>query len=338
MQTFISSDGTASLPGLAYTSQHSLGMYRAGPDQNVFVDSAGRALDVGNFTIANLEATPKTVRYAARPYARALGSAVETCALYVRTDHAQVAQNVGIYIEVDAAQGHTDGSGLKIIHNGSGDAAYIAVFGATGVGQEVALFGPATNATAFLASAQAGGLSNAIAFNALWDQETVPNYGLFVATKSAGNALTISPRAGTDPGQVQIRITQPNYGAPNVFEVFTGGETHLCAPASTALSPLNASPEIHLRASGWDGAAAQNRDAILKCALGGVNAPELDIYLGDPAGPTQVFTITTAAGMNAQELNFLAGRFDGFGLGLVRPRAEAADSGGTGRRMLTVPN
>src|SRR6185369_9449356 len=158
-------------------------------------------------------------------------------------------------------QSLTGGSFSRVVHNGSGDAHYVAQFGTGGcIGYEAASW--SNGSTGFLADVQKDGLGNTILFNALWQQPTVPNYGLFVATDVPGNALTISKLAGADDGQVQIRITEPSYSY-NRYEVFSSGQVNQKATRSNSTVTTNNAPEHRLVATYWNGTANVERHAVI---------------------------------------------------------------------------
>jgi hypothetical protein len=175
-------------------------------------------------------------------------------------NHSVDQMSYGIYGEIDAAQNHVGGSFSRVTHLGAGDAHYVGHFGVNGLGYESASWADGT--TGFLADVQIDGLPNSVMFNALWQQPTIPNYGLFVATDSPGHSLTISKLTGSNEGQVQIRITEPAY-AYNRFEVFNSGQVNQKSLHSNATVTTTNAPEHRLVATYWDGASSVERHAVI---------------------------------------------------------------------------
>ena len=261
-------DGSVIAPSVAFNSNTKLGFYKIATDQmGVSVGANGLGAEFGNFSITNTVPSPygpNTVRYTSQIFAQPLGGDVESSALYMKMNHSTSQMVYGIYGEIDAAQSGTGGSFSRVVHNGAGDAHYVANFGTGSIGYESASW--ANSTTGFLADVQKDGLSNAIMFNALWAQPTVPNYGMFVATGVPGNALTISKYDLAHEGNVQIRITEPNYGVDR-FEVFNSGQVNQIAAHSTATATLTNAPEHRLVASYWNGSASVEQHAVMGHAM-----------------------------------------------------------------------
>lgn len=276
-------DGTVIAPSASFQSNQKLGFYRLGTDQmGLSVGNNGKGAEFGNFVVTNTVPAPygpNTVRYTSSLLAQPLGTAVESTALYIKMNHAGTSQmSYGIYGEIDAAQNHVGGSFSRVVHNGQGDAHYVAHFGVNGLGYESASWADGT--TGFLADVQKDGLPNSVLFNALWQQPTVPNYGLFVATDSPGNSLTISKLAGSNEGQVQIRITEPAYSY-NRFEVFNSGQINQKAVAATATSTLNSAPEHRLVGTYWNGTSSVEQHAVIGHAVDGVGTSHVYLKAGN---------------------------------------------------------
>lgn len=271
-------DGTVTAPSAAFNSNTKLGFYRIGTDQmGLSVGANGKGAEFGNFTITNTVPSPygpNTVRYTQGLYTQPLGTDVESTALYIKMNHATSQMVYGIYGEIDSSQNGVGGSFSRVVHNGAGDAHYVAHFGTGGIGYESASW--ANSTTGFLADVQKDGLSNAIMFNALWDQPTVPNYGMFVATAVPANALTISKYDDTHEGNVQIRITEPNYGYDR-FEVFNSGQVNQIGVNANSTVTMSNAPEHRLVASYWNGSAPVQQHAVIGHAMSSTS-PTSQIY------------------------------------------------------------
>jgi hypothetical protein len=258
-------NGTVTTPSLTFASDTNLGFYRIGADQlGLSVGANGKGAEFGNFSVNNIAPIPygpNTVRYTNSFFAQPAAGAVETTAIYIKMNHSVDQMSYGIYGEIDAAQNHVGGSFTRVTHLGAGDAHYVAQFGTGGcIGYEAASW--VDGSTGFLADVQIAGLPNTVLFNALWQQATIPNYGLFVATDSPGHSLTISKLAGANEGQVQIRITEPSYSS-NRYEVYNSGQVNQIGPKSTSLSTANSSPELRLVATYWDDTQSVDHHAVI---------------------------------------------------------------------------
>jgi hypothetical protein len=272
-------DGSVISPSLAFNSQSNLGLYKLGTNQlGISIGPNGLGAEFGNFSTTNMVPNPygpNTVRYTHSVTTLPLAGDVESSAIYMKMNHSISQMVYGIYGEIDAAQGETGGSFTKVNHLGAGDAHYVGHFGKGGLGYESASW--ADNTTGFLADVQVPGLSNAIMFNALWEQPTIPNYGMFVATAVPANALTISKYDLAHEGNVQIRITEPNYGVDR-FEVFNNGQVNQIGPASTVTTTLNNAPEHRLVATYWNGSASAQQHAVIGHAIDN-SGPSSHMYI-----------------------------------------------------------
>jgi len=258
-------NGSSTAPSLTFSSDTSLGMYHIGSGQmGVTVPTNGKVAEFGNFSVTNIIPSPygpNSVRYTQSLTAQPLSGNVESTGLYIKMNHSAGQMVYGIYGEIDSSQSLTGGSFTKVNHLGSGDAHYVAQFGSGGcIGYEAASW--SNGSTGFLADVQKDGLGNTILFNALWQQPTVPNYGMFVATDSPGNALTISKLSGADDGQVQIRITEPSYSY-NRFEAYSSGQVNQKATRSTSSVVTNNAPEHRLVSTYWNGTQNVERHAVI---------------------------------------------------------------------------
>lgn len=286
-------DGTVSSPSIAFQSNTKLGFYRLGTDQmGLSVGANGLGVKFGNFTTTNIVPSPygpNTVRYTSSIFTQPLGGSVESTGLYMKMDHSAAQMVYGIYGEIDASQSHTGGSFSRVTHLGAGDAHYVGHFGANGLGYESASWADGT--TGFLADVQIPGLSNSIMFNALWEQPTIPNYGMFVATAVPANALTISKYDTTHEGNVQIRITEPNYGYDR-FEVFNSGQVNQIALHSTSTATLTNAPEHRLVASYWNGSASVEQHAVIGHAMDSAGSSHMYVKVGPYASEQTVFLLS----------------------------------------------
>lgn len=294
-------DGTVTSPSAAFNSNTKLGFYRIGTDQmGVSVGANGKGAEFGNFVITNTVPSPygpNTVRYTSSLITQPLGTSVESTALYIKMNHSTSQMVYGIYGEIDASQNHVGGSFSRVVHNGAGDAHYVGHFGANGLGYESASWADGT--TGFLADVQIAGLPNSVLFNALWQQSTIPNYGLFVATDSPGHSLTISKLAGSNEGQVQIRITEPSY-AYNRFEVYNSGQVNQIGLHSTAVAPLHNSPEHRMVATYWNGTASADQHAVIGHAMDSTS-PSSHMYIKiGPYASEQIVCMLSAGQVDLQ--------------------------------------
>lgn len=272
-------DGTVGAPSIAINSNNKVGFYKIGTDQlGLAVGANGKGAEFGNFVVNNIVPNPygpNTVRYTSSIVIQPLGTAVESTGLYMKMNHSTSQMVYGIYGEIDSSQSHTGGSFTRVTHLGAGDAHYVGHFGANGLGYESASWADGT--TGFLADVQIAGLPNSVLFNALWQQTTIPNYGLFVATDSPGHSLTISKLSGSNEGQVQIRITEPSY-AYNRFEVYNSGQVNQIALHSTAGVTMQNAPEHRLVASYWNGSASVDRHLVMGHAMDSTS-PSSHMYI-----------------------------------------------------------
>lgn len=294
-------DGTVTSPSLAFNSEHSLGLYKIATDQmGISIGSNGLGAEFGNFSVTNTVPPPygpNTVRYTHSVFTQPLSGDVESSAIYMKMNHSASQMVYGIYGEIDSNQNGTGGSFTKVVHNGAGDAHYVANFGTGSIGYESASW--ANNTTGFLADVQIAGLSNAIMFNALWEQATIPNYGLFVATAVPANALTISKFDDSHEGNVQIRITEPNYGYDR-FEVFNSGQVNQIGVNANSVVTLSNSPEHRLVASYWNGLAPVQQHAVIGHAMDST-APDSHFYLKiGPYGAEQYVALLSPGQVDLQ--------------------------------------
>jgi len=294
-------DGSVTSPSASFNNDTNLGFYRIGNDQmGLSIGTNGKGAEFGNFTITNTVPAPygpNTVRYTQGLYIQPLGVDVESTGLYIKMNHNTSQMVYGIYGEIDAAQNHVGGSFSRVVHNGAGDAHYVAHFGANGLGYESASWADGT--TGFLADVQKDGLPNSVLFNALWQQPTVPNYGLFVATDSPGHSLTISKLAGSNEGQVQIRITEPAYSY-NRFEVFNSGQINQKAVRANSTVTMSSAPEHRLVASYWNGTAPVEQHAVIGHAMD-TTSPTSHMYLKiGPYGSEQYIALLSPGKVDLQ--------------------------------------
>jgi hypothetical protein len=299
--TLLACDGTVSAPGMTFNSETNLGFYRISTNQiGVSVGTNGLGMEIGNFSITNIIPNPygpNTVRYTSSIFTQPLGGDLESTGLYIKMNHATSQMVYGIYGEIDASQNGVGGSFTKVNHLGAGDAHYVAHFGTGGIGYESASW--ANNTTGFLADVQIAGLSNAIMFNALWEQATIPNYGLFVATAVPANALTISKFSDGYEGNVQIRITEPNYGYDR-FEVFNSGQVNQIGVNANSTVTLSNAPEHRLVASYWNGTATVQQHAVIGHAMDSTTPSSHMYFKVGPYGSEQYAAILSPGLLDLQ--------------------------------------
>ena len=264
-------------------------------------------MEIGNFSVTNIIPSPygpNTVRYTSSIFTQPLGADVESTGLYIKMNHATSQMVYGIYGEIDASQNGVGGSFTKVNHLGAGDAHYVAHFGTGGIGYESASW--ANNTTGFLADVQIAGLSNAIMFNALWEQATIPNYGMFVATAVPANALTISKYDDTHEGNVQIRITEPNYGYDR-FEVFNNGQVNQIGVNANSTVTLSNAPEHRLVASYWNGTAPVQQHAVFGHAMTSTTPTSSMYFKAGPYGSEQLMCYLSPVSGGGGELDLQGG-------------------------------
>ncbi|MDD5251713.1 MAG: tail fiber domain-containing protein [Patescibacteria group bacterium] len=264
-------------------------------------DSGVDLLEVGNYTISNLEPSPLTVRYNSRIYPIAVGGSNESAAMYMRVDPTGAANMLGgIYGEITSNQEDTENGVFKVIHQGHGDAIYAALYGTSSVAMEAATFTDGTKG--IISTVQAAGLGNSTLFTALWEQVTIPNYGMYLAQQAPARALTIQKFTTAPDGWEQIRLVENDYSR-NRFAVFNSGETHIASAAATAGSTLKDSPQFIMRGAYWDGAQSVDRNVIFKQPVTGAAASDFRIYIGDAGSETlEAILSTTSLDLQANNL------------------------------------
>ncbi len=109
----------------------------------------------------------------------------------------------GSYYDVGSAQVNGKGGAIKISHYGLGDGIYCDLQNA-GFGIESASY--YNGSTGFLASFQASDLTSSIGFEALWGYSTIPAYGLFYASQSAGRAVVVQSNYTGNNGYPQFAL------------------------------------------------------------------------------------------------------------------------------------
>jgi hypothetical protein len=241
-------------------------------------------LVLGNQTLTNLHGD--TVRYSSELYPFATGVAAETTSLYIKSDPnpaGSYSNEFGIYGEVTSNQVNGNGGFMKIIHYGKGDAVYNAIYNG-GFGYEAATF--SDSSTGFLGSFQTGAGANSVMFDALWQNTTIPNFGMFYASQSTANAFTIQKYTTAPDGNAQLRLLENSLGR-NRWSVYNNGNERLESLAATAGTTTVTSPEFRLRGAYWTGSANQDTDAVLKnTVLTTTPTTEFRISLGNVGSET----------------------------------------------------
>lgn len=211
---------------------------------------------------------------------------------------------------------------------------------------------------------------NSTNYIALWDVPELPNFGMFYADQAVAHALTIRRRIGAADGNAQIRVVENDF-ARHRFRVFNNGEVILESLAADAMHTTREAPEQRFRGAYWDGAASKDRDAILKHVVTGPGASQLRVLLGD-VGAEAIIAIFSAGLLDLQlsaianilnlqaltalpmyvdgaiheqlqeggdgETSLLLRRNLGGTFTVQRVSMGAVNSGGTGFRVLRVPN
>lgn len=365
-------DGSVSSPPLAFESDTDLGLYRIGDNRmGLAVGSSELGMEVGNTTISNLESPPVTVRYMSRLHTLPLDGAAETAGMYIRLDQSVDDQVVGIYGEVTDDQLDTYGALMKVVHFGAGDAIYVAMFSDSAVAFEAATW--ANGSKGFISTFQADSLPNSTLYTALHEWDFVPNYGLFYASEAYARALTIQKRTTSPDGNDQIRIVENDFSR-NRFSVYNNGVTRLESLPATSGTTTRDAPELQLRGAYWDGGGSVDRNMLLQHVVSGAAASELRIRIGNTGTeaisvilrPTQldmqendIVAVNSVQGPAADTLElhtnatlcaeidstiadgetaFLIRRRVGETYSLQRVSMGVADSGGSGYKVLRVPN
>jgi len=289
-------DGTLAVPqGANFMTEPGLGIWHPGVNLMGFAVNNGvpfEAFELGTGTELNSDPiSPSVVRYAARGFMPALvGGTNETAHLFIRVDPTVGdPQQAGLYVDITSAQLDTWGPAIKVIHAGSGDAIYVAQVDGNGSAYEAASW--TDGSRGYISTWQVNGLANSTLFNALAGFPTVPNYGLFYADLSFGNAFTIRRMDTANPGQSQIRLIE-EVGGRERFVVYQDGSVKLQGDVATGGGGDQASPEMRLFGSIWDGAAAQVNGFIAKMIpAGGDNNGIYGLYHQSPLGTALILQV-----------------------------------------------
>lgn len=277
-----------------------------------------RTMWIGNTTISNLEATPRTVRYAQRLWAMPIAGVNESCAMYIRTNPSSAEQqNHGIYLEVPSAQQDTWGAGLKCIHQGGGDAVYVAAVASGGRCFEAARFSYGGGAN-FISTYQTDRLTGTIdnpAYEALFCStagpgapdirgNVLPGYGVFYANNASGRAF-VARKFGDGnvaDGNPMIVVQESDFRAR--FQVMNDGAVRTDALAASAATQTRNSPIMRCSGSYWDGAATQNRGGYFQFAFDVPGTPGgghgFRFYVGNEGAESLAFIVrSTGLDFNA---------------------------------------
>jgi hypothetical protein len=243
---------------------------------------------VGEDTISNLIGPPwgpHTVRYAARGYQlppTATNGA--TTAWHCRIDYSVSQQAYGIFLEVPDTQLDTWGSAIWLDHHGAGDAAYVSCW-STGAGIEVASFVNCTRN--IISTIQVADCANSVLYIGLWEQDVVPNYGMFLAQESYAKAFIAQKRTSSPDGQPTIGIAEHGYDTWRFRGLNSGDIICESLPASAGTVKRNGQ-EVRSRGAYWTGAASQSVDAVFKLVVEDDSplAYAAYLYVGPPGSET----------------------------------------------------
>lgn len=320
---------------------------------------------LGTFVGLNLDpVSPATVRGGIAPPIPATGTTDEQAGIYMRLAPTAPGQ-CGVYLEVPTTQLDTWGSALKVIHRGEGDAVYVACFN-TGAGYEAASWHDGSRG--FISTLQTSGLPNSMLFVGLWDQADIPNAGAFVAQLVPAHAFTAQKRSGASDGYPQFRVVESDFSVDR-WGAYNDGSTAQRSLPATVGTPSRESPELRLIGSEYVSGAAHDVQLTLKVVDGALrvysttrlgtallwqtaaNTGELDLQLhdlincGSVRGLSEVDVYVDGAkvgeivnpGVTDDSALFL-GVWNGSSLDLKRVSQGATNSGGSGYRVLRVPN
>lgn len=262
-------DGTLAAPSLAFANDLQLGLYRD-PATGLmgFARDAFQVFGFGDDTIANLEPTLATVRYAMRAFVPPIDGVNESAVFYSRLTYSVSEQQQAVlYFEITDTQVDTYGAPVKIIHDGHGDAMYVAMLN-DGVGFECATFADGSRGIISTLQEPATAKPNAVLIQTLWESTTVPNFGMFFADGAIGNAFTVRKLAGSSDGVTQIRIIERDaLSNRQRFGVYNDGAIAVSSLAADAGNVTRESPEYRTEGAYWDGAATQTIGHVWKTVV-----------------------------------------------------------------------
>lgn len=289
---------------------------------------------LSNDTFENLDfPNSNTVRAANRFYPHALSGADESAAIYTRIDPVSHGnQLIGFYGEMTDLQQDTTGAVIKIIHRGRGDAQYIACFN-DGVALEAASFYNGSRgiiSTNQFISGSSTDFTYTTLFQGVWGYDgtggstTPPAYGAFYCALSLGNSFVTRKQSSGQPGaadgRVEWKIMEYDL-ARSRFEVYNTGEVRqMSVTASSAFTGRDA-PDLRLVGSYWTGAAAQDRNAVLRTIVDATPSTQLRVLLGN-VGSESLIGMFTDSGLDMQShtlIGVTTGSIDRLGIGTGSP-------------------
>lgn len=284
------------------------------------VPIAGPGLDIqsganglgGGGIQANLEGTPKNVKYRTRMKPIALDGNDESAANYCRADPTGVNNHsTCYYMEVTDEQQDTEAGAFKIIHYGEGDAFYIAAFN-NGPMLETASFYNGSRGLISTVQREMPGsgttFGNSTLFNGVWGDDgtggatTPPNFGMFYASLSLGEAFAVRLQ---DPGATGFAWGRPEFSIREYSlsryraRIYNTGQMTLESTAATAGAPLQAAPLVELRGSHWNGASADDKDIQFQSTMDGGGNPYLLLQMGAAGAEVTTATFWTDGDFNA---------------------------------------
>jgi len=284
-------------------------------------------MEVSDEPIENIEADPSVVRTSVRPVVQAQGvSEDESAAVYIKIDPTDTQQQIGIYGEITSEQADTEAAFMKIVHEGAGDAVYVPMWTNAGVAFEAASFGNGTKG--IISTIQTSDCANTVLFNALWEQDTIPNYGLMYFDHVPANSILIRKTSTADAGYSQFRLMDHDL-SKSVFNIYNNGKTVLSSIDATAGATIKDSPDFTLAGSYWDGAQAVTRNFIQRHVVTATTPASEIRWLVGNSGFESIIAILSATGLDLQA-NGLSG------LGSITCKAGGCNIDGQGGDIIGV--
>ncbi len=283
--------GASCSPAGDYSFAANLGIGTATPGKRLTVSDASQVIaEVGDATVTDLEGT--SVRLASRLYPLPLGSAAYSAGQYAKIDPVGV-NNQLFALLVDLTGNQPDGVGgaARVNHHGHGNAFYVLLRGTGASAFEAASFvdsAAAAGSKGIISTIQAASPNqNNVLFNALWENATVPLYGMIYADQSPGNAITVRKFTSANDAQSQIRVWENDLSRER-FSVLNDGTIRAASLNASSGAQLRNSPPVTLRGAYWNGADSVDQDWKLQNTLFSTSAPRSRLSVQDPAGNERV--------------------------------------------------
>ena len=221
-------------------------------------------LAVSDSDITSIEDDPATVRTSVRPVVQDL----ESAGIYIKIDpdSGTTDQQIGIYGEITDEQQDTESAFMKVVHYGAGDAVYIPMFTAAGVAFEAASF--VNGSKGIISTIQDEDCANSVLFNALWEQDTVPNYAALYFDQLPANSILIRKTDGANDGYAQFRLMDYDLGK-SVFNIFNNGKLFMTSVDASAGDTEVDSPDFVQEGEYWDGGASVGMSYIQRLVVTG---------------------------------------------------------------------